>query len=96
MIDEKLTDDGRHPLHIQVVLHPVEQGVHMTLQDEMGVFMEIEPPSVDVHPPDGSSGRESDETDSEEPTAVRELQEEVERLKVELETLKTRVRKLWN
>ena len=95
IIEGKLTDDGRDPLRIQVVLRTVEQGVHMTLQDEMDVFMEIEPPTVYVHPPDGSSVRERDERDSEEPTAMRELREEVERLKVELETQKTRIRELW-
>lgn len=95
MIEGKLTDDGRDPLRIQVVLRTVERGVHMTLQDEMGVFMEIEPPTVDAHPPDGLPGQESDETDSEEPTAVRELREEVGRLTVELETQKARVRELW-
>ena len=48
-------------------------GIHTTLQDGMGIFMEIELPNVDVHLPDGSPGCESDETDSVEPTAVREL-----------------------
>ena len=48
MIEGELTEGGRDPLRTQVVLRTEERGVYMTLQDEAGVFLEIEPLA---HPP---------------------------------------------
>ena len=55
----------------------------MTLQDETGVFREIEPPEPEDPPEDNPSTEDSDG----ESQAVGELRAEVERLKVELEKL---------
>ena len=94
MIEGKLAEAGRDPLRTQVLLRTVEQGVHISLQDETGVFEEIEPPEPEdpplVDPPhDGEEGEE------EEPAVVTQLRAEVERLTTELEAQKTRVRELW-
>ena len=43
LIEGKLTEDGRDPLRMQVVLSMEERCVYMPLQDETGVFLEIKP-----------------------------------------------------
>ena len=45
MIEGKLSDGGHDPLRTQV--HEVERGTLVCLQDESGVFREIEPPERD-------------------------------------------------
>ena len=53
MIEGRLTEDGRDPLRTQVVLCEVDNGTHMSLQDETVVFMEVEPPEPDDPPEEG-------------------------------------------
>jgi len=65
LIEGKLTEAGRHPLHTQVVLREVAGGTHINLQDETGVFESINPPVVE----DRSEG-ESDESEEEGPKVV--------------------------
>ena len=64
----------------------------MTLQDEDGVFLEIEPLPIEDPPPDDP---EDADGEAPEPAVVGELRVEVERLKTELEAQKSRVRELW-
>ena len=66
----------------------------MTLQDEDGVFLEIEPLSTEDPPPDDPEDADGEEGEAPEPAVVGELRREVERLKTELEAQKSRVREL--
>ena len=95
MIEGKLTEGGRDPLQTQVVLRTEERGVHMTLQDEDGVFLVIEPLPIEDPPPDDPEDADGGEGEAPEPAVVGELRVEVERLKTELEAQKSRVRELW-
>ena len=63
MIEGRLMEADRDPLRTQVVLREVGQGTHISLQDESGVFQEIEPldPGETLHP----SLSESEEEESE-------------------------------
>ena len=92
LIEGKLTEAGRDPLHTQVVLREHERGTHMSLQDETGVFHEFDPPEADD--PHGSelSDVEEEEEDSE---AVVALRTEVDQLRRELETQKGKLREMW-
>ena len=45
LIEGKLEEASHDPLHTQVVLREVEGGTHISLQDETGVFEEIDPPN---------------------------------------------------
>ena len=71
----------------------MEHGVHITLQDETGVFKEIEPPDPEEPPPVDPPREEDGEEDGEH-ALVAELRAEVERLTIELESRKNRVREL--
>ena len=95
MIEGKLSDDGHNPLRTQVVLREVELGTLVCLQDEAGVFREIEPPEPD-DPEDSlhSSLSEEDEDES-EPEIVASLRAEILQLKAELEAQKAKTRDLW-
>ena len=93
MIKGTLSEEGHDPLQTQVVLRTVEHGVHITLQDETGVFKEIEPPDPEESPPVDPPREEHGEEDG-EPAVVAELRAEVERLTIELESRKNRVREL--
>ena len=74
MIEARLTEDGREPLHTQVVLQDVVRGFRISLRDESGVFLEVEPPErEDSLPPEDSFGGE----DGSESDTVAELQAEV-------------------
>ena len=72
----------------------MEHGVHITLQDETGVFKEIEPPEPEEPPPVDPPRDEDGEEDG-EPAVVAGLRAEAERLTIELESQKNRVRELW-
>ena len=63
MIEGRLMEADCDPLRTQVVLREVGQGTHISLQDESGVFQEIEPldPGETLHP----SLSESEEEESE-------------------------------
>ena len=76
-------------------MQTVERGVHMTLQDETGPFLEVEPPTVEDPPPDIPPERSEEETATPDAAMVRALSTEVESLRTELEAQKTRVRELW-
>ena len=80
LIEGKLTEVGRDPLHTQVLLREVEHGTHMSLQDETGVFSEFEPP--EPLPSDASEG-EDDEDLGTEPEVVTALR--TDQLRKELE-----------
>ena len=94
MIEGKLAKAGRDPLRTQLLLPTVEHGVHISLQDETGVFEEIEPPEPE-DPPLVDPPHNGEEGEEEEPAVVTQLRTEVERLTTELEAQKTQVRKLW-
>ena len=53
MIVAKLTEDGRDPLRTQLLLHDVEGGVCISLQNEAGVFQEVQPPEQKGSPISG-------------------------------------------
>ena len=96
MIEGKLTEAGRDPLRTQVVLREVDRGIHLSLQDETGVFSEFEPPQPeDLPPPDSSGGEGGEESEPEVPELVVELRAEVAQLKMELEVQKTRTKDTW-
>ena len=88
IIEGKLTEAGHDPLRTQVVLREVEGGTHIDLQDEMGVFVEIEPPEPES-PPAVESDREEDDTD------VAAFKAEIEQLRRELDEHKGRTREMW-
>ena len=50
-IEGKQTEGGWDHLRIQVLLWDAENGTHMTLQDDTGVFGEFEPPDPEDSPP---------------------------------------------
>ena len=56
LIEGKLAEAGRVPLHTQVVLRQEERETHMSLRGERGVFQEIDSPEPDD--PHESSRRE--------------------------------------
>ncbi len=96
MIEGKLSEAGRDPQRTQVILRTVEHGVHITLQDETGVFEEVEPPD----PPDDPTlvhtpGDDTEKDKEDGPAVVAELRAEVGRLAAELEVQKKRVRDMW-
>lgn len=93
MIEGKLTEAHHDPLRTQVLLCTSERGACITLQDETGVFKEIELPAPE-DPSLGNLPHEGGE-EEDEPAIVVELRAEVERLTAELEVLKKRVRELW-
>ena len=92
MIEGRLMEADRDPLRTQVVLREVGQGTHISLQDESGVFQEIEllDPGETLHP----SLSESEEEES-EPEIVASLRAEIAQLKAELEKQKVKTRNLW-
>ena len=45
MLEGKIGEMEREPRNMQVVLQDVEGGVHITLRDADGIFLEIEPVS---------------------------------------------------
>ena len=91
MIEGKLTESGRDPLHIQVITRSVENGTHLSLRDESGIFAEFEPPEPE-NPPLADTSESSEEDDE---TELVSLRAEVERLKEELESQTVRTRDMW-
>ena len=91
MIEGKLSEGGRDPLRTQVVLCEVEAGTLMCLQDESGVFQEIEPPPEPVDPVDSvpPGSFEEDEKES-EPEIMASLRAEIVQFQAELETQKAK------
>ena len=77
------------------MLRSVDQGTHLSLQDEMGVFREFEPPEqehsshLDSIPEEGSRAEELEETE-----LVAALRAEVAQLKSELESQKVKTRNM--
>ena len=82
LIEGKLTETGRDPLHIQVALREQECGTHMSLQDETGVFHEFVPPQADDPHRSEPSNVEEEEEGSE---TVVALGTEVDQFRRELE-----------
>ena len=99
MIEGRLTERGRDPLHTQVVLRTVEHSVHLSLQDETGVFEEFEPPEPEEpEDPLRSDTSEADSSDAEEAAEaalVAPLRAQVAQLEQELEAQKTRTKDVW-
>ena len=96
MIEGELTGRGRDPLHVQVVLRQVARGAYLSLQDETGVFVEVEPPEPEEPLPFSTAGDNSEsEEDSGESEVVARLQEEVRQLKQELEEQKVKTKNMW-
>ena len=87
MVEAKLTEDGRDPLHTQVVL---TGGTHISLQDESGVFHEVE-----LEPPEVENPLSSDSEEKSESETVLELRSEIAQLKMELEEQKAKTRDMW-
>ena len=50
MIEGKLTEAGRDPLHTQVVLCRVAQATYPSLQDETSIFSEVDPLELEDPP----------------------------------------------
>ena len=94
MIEGKLTEEDRDPLRTQVVLREVEGGTLVCLQDESGVFREIEPPELD-NPEDPQTSSEREEEDETESEVVATLRAEIAQLRTELERQKAKTRDLW-
>ena len=91
MIESKLTEEDRDPLHTQLLLHDVAGGVCISLRDESGVFLEIQPPERDSPPASGlSEGESGSESDT-----VTALEAEITELKAELEKQRGKTRDLW-
>ena len=95
MIEGKLSEGGHDPLRTQVVLREVERGTLVCLQDESGVFREIEPPEPD-DPEDSVHSSLSEEEEEElKPEVVASLRAEIVQLEAELEKQKAKTRDLW-
>ena len=90
LIEGKLEEASHDPLHTQVVLREVEGGTHISLQDETGVFEEIDPPELE-DPPSSELGSEEEEDGSE----VAALRAEIEQLREVLEEHKGKTREMW-
>lgn len=93
MIEGKLGEADHDPLRTHMVLRTGECGIRITLQDEMGVFKEIDSP-IHGDPSPGDLPHEGDEEEV-KPAIITELRAEIERLTAELEAQKKRVRELW-
>ena len=61
MLEGKIGEMGREPRNVQVVLQDVEGGVHITLRDVDGIFLEIEPEKIDEEPADPGTEMPQDE-----------------------------------
>ena len=103
MIEGKLLEMGREPRNTQVLLQEAARGVHVSLQDVDGIFLEAEPP-VRAESPNGGSeqgeGLGEPGADDTEPLrqALHEaecekhaLQQEVRAMREELESVRARV-----
>ena len=96
MIDAKLSDGGREPSNVQVLMDGDTAGSPMALMDETGIFLEIpeeeETPAMDQEAAeDPENVTESEGELEKELTAV---QQEVEALQEELTAAKERVHSL--
>ena len=80
---------------MQVVLHEVERGTLVCLQDESGVFREIEPPEPDDPEDSVHSSLSAGGEEEAEPEVVASLRAEIVQLEAELETQKSKTRDLW-
>lgn len=107
MIEGKLLEMGREPRNTQVLLQEAARGVHVSLQDVDGIFLEAEPP-VRAESPNGGSeqgeGLGEPGADDTEPLrqALHEaecekhaLQQEVRAMREELESVRARVKEMW-
>ena len=102
LISGQLEGMDKEPMQVQVVLQKTETGVHITLCDVEGVFLEVRQPAVeesdqvcaehDEDKEDAEAGKEI-ETMREE---IETLQEEKRSLQLDMDSMKWETEKLRN
>eukprot|EP00731_Ephydatia_muelleri_P000008 Em0001g8a len=104
MIEGKITEDGRDPFNVQVVVKEGEDGgILLQLQDAEGVFLEADPPmeeeeTEDVPQQEAAEQRENAEQEEDEESLKAKLDEVVkerDELKEALKTCKERLNAVW-
>ena len=100
LIDGKLEELGRDPRNVQVILQEHgSQGTHISLQDEEGVFLRVEPKRSAEREGERTSWESGESIEregvGEEAELIRALQSEVAALKAELQRQKGRVKETW-
>ena len=101
MVEAKLSDVGREPRNVQVLLGGAEPGSRLALEDETGTFLEIppeEPPGPDEDVEGGAEGGAEDGAeeprDGTGPGELETLREELAQSKEQTEALQEEVRSL--
>ena len=101
MVEAKLSDVGREPRNVQVLLGVAEPGSRLALEDETGTFLEIppeEPPGPDEDAEGGAEGGVEDGAeeprDGTGPGELETLREELAQSKERTEALQEEVRSL--
>eukprot|EP00731_Ephydatia_muelleri_P016088 Em0009g512a len=104
MIEGKITEDGRDPFNVQVVVKEGEDGgILLQLQDAEGVFLEADPPmeeeeTEDAPQQEAAEQRENAEQEEDEESLKAKLDEVVkerDELKEALKTCKERLNAVW-
>ena len=104
LISGQLEGMDKEPMQVQVVLQKTEAGVHITLRDLEGVFLEARQPAVEES--DQVREEHGDEDDKEDAEAGKEietmreeietLQEEKRSLQLDVDSMKRETEKLRN
>ena len=104
MIEGKITEDGRDPFNVQVVVKEGEDGgILLQLQDAEGVFLEADPPmeeeeTEDAPQQEAAEQRENAEQEEDEESLKAKLDEVVkerDELKEALKMCKERLNAVW-
>ena len=94
MLEGKIGEMERELCNVQVVLQDVEEGVHITLRDADGFFLEIEPEKVDEEPMDPGNEMSQDEDGECEGGKTKALHQALAEANQHIEELNAEVRSL--
>ncbi len=92
MIDAKLSDGGREPSNVQVLMDGDTAGSPMALMDKTGIFLEI--PEEETPAMDQEAAEDPENVTESEGELEKAVQQEVEALQEELTAAKERVHSL--
>ena len=95
ILEGKIGEMEREPRNVQVVLQDVEGGMHITLQDADGIFLEIEPEKIDEELTDpGTEMSQEEDGEREEGGETETLHQELAEANEHIEELNAEVRSL--
>ena len=106
VIEGKIAEIGKDPANVMVTLTNVEGGVHVSLEDDSGVFHSAEPiadeATEEEHSPSDAGGHPMDTSTTRSEIVIERLHEEITSLtgvvegqKSEIESQKTIIAVLW-